>query len=96
MKHLEEVEAALTRHPKVRDAAVVGRADSEGIACFVTLAAHAKPSEEVREELRDYLVLALGDEALGRLAAICFTEGLPKTRSGHVMRRLLRDIANGG
>jgi acetyl-CoA synthetase len=95
MKHLEEVEAALTRHPKVDEAAVVGRADGESMACFVTLAAHGKPSEEVREELREYLALALGDEAVARLAAIRVMDFLPKTRSGHVMRRLLGDIANG-
>jgi acetyl-CoA synthetase len=91
-----EVESALVHHPKVAEAAVVGQPDElkgEGIACFVTLRSGNPPSEELKKELRDHVAHEIG--ALARPDSIRFTESLPKTRSGKIMRRLLRDIASG-
>jgi acetyl-CoA synthetase len=91
-----EVESALVHHPKVAEAAVVGRPDEikgEGIACFVTLRGGVPPSEELKKELTDHVVKDIG--TLARPDEIRFTETLPKTRSGKIMRRLLRDIASG-
>jgi acetyl-CoA synthetase len=91
-----EVESALVHHPKVAEAAVVGKPDElkgEGIACFVTLVGGQAPSEELKQELREHVVKEIG--ALARPDEIRFTEALPKTRSGKIMRRLLRDIAGG-
>jgi acetyl-CoA synthetase len=91
-----EVESALVHHDKVAEAAVVGRPDEikgEGIACFVTLVAGEAPSEELKIELREHVVKEIG--SLARPDEIRFTDALPKTRSGKIMRRLLRDIAGG-
>jgi acetyl-CoA synthetase len=91
-----EIESALVHHDKVAEAAVVGQPDEikgEGIACFVTLVSGVKPSEELKRELREHVAHEIG--ALARPDSIRFTEGLPKTRSGKIMRRLLRDIAGG-
>jgi acetyl-CoA synthetase len=91
-----EVESALVHHPKVAEAAVVGRPDDlkgEGIACFVTLVGGEQPTEELKKELREHVVKEIG--ALARPDEIRFTDTLPKTRSGKIMRRLLRDIASG-
>jgi acetyl-CoA synthetase len=91
-----EVESALVHHDKVAEAAVVGRPDElkgEAIACFVTLVGGAPPSEELKAELREHVVKEIG--ALARPDDIRFTDTLPKTRSGKIMRRLLRDIAGG-
>lgn len=91
-----EVESALVHHPKVAEAAVVGRPDEikgEGIACFVTLVSGMEPTEELKKELKDHVVKEIG--ALARPDEIRFSESLPKTRSGKIMRRLLRDIAGG-
>jgi acetyl-CoA synthetase len=91
-----EVESALVHHPKVAEAAVVGKPDElkgEAIACFVTLRAGAPPSEELKKELREHVAKEIG--ALARPDDIRFTDTLPKTRSGKIMRRLLRDIAGG-
>jgi acetyl-CoA synthetase len=91
-----EIESALVHHAKVAEAAVVGQPDElkgEGIACFVTLVGGVQPSEELKKELRDHVAQEIG--ALARPDAIRFTESLPKTRSGKIMRRLLRDIAGG-
>jgi acetyl-CoA synthetase len=91
-----EIESALVHHPKVAEAAVVGQPDEikgEGIACFVTLKGGIAPTEELKKELREHVAKEIG--ALARPDAIRFTEGLPKTRSGKIMRRLLRDIASG-
>src|SRR4029434_6134413 len=88
-----EVESALVHHPKVAEAAVVGKPDEikgEGIACFVTLRAGNAPDEELKKELQTHVVKEIG--ALARPDEIRFTESLPKTRSGKIMRRLLRDI----
>jgi acetyl-CoA synthetase len=91
-----EVESALVSHPKVAEAAVVGRPDEikgEGITAFVTVKQGNPPSEELRQELRQHVVHEIG--ALARPDELRFTDALPKTRSGKIMRRLLRDIAAG-
>jgi acetyl-CoA synthetase len=91
-----EIESALVHHAKVAEAAVVGRPDEikgEGIACFVTLKGGIQPSEELKHDLREHVVKEIG--ALARPDDIRFTDALPKTRSGKIMRRLLRDIAGG-
>jgi acetyl-CoA synthetase len=91
-----EVESALVHHDKVAEAAVVGRPDEikgEGIACFVTLVQGVQPTEELKKELREHVVHEIG--SLARPDEIRFTDTLPKTRSGKIMRRLLRDIAGG-
>jgi acetyl-CoA synthetase len=91
-----EIESALVHHDKVAEAAVVGRPDElkgEGIACFVTLVGGNQPSEQLKTELREHVTKEIG--ALARPDDIRFTDALPKTRSGKIMRRLLRDIASG-
>jgi acetyl-CoA synthetase len=91
-----EIESALVHHDQVAEAAVVGRPDEikgEGIACFVTLKVGIAPSEELKKDLREHVVKQIG--ALARPDDIRFTDALPKTRSGKIMRRLLRDIAGG-
>ncbi|HJT78660.1 MAG TPA: acetate--CoA ligase [Gemmataceae bacterium] len=91
-----EVESALVHHPKVAEAAVVGRPDEikgEGLTCFVTLKGGVQPTEELKKELRDHVAHEIG--ALARPDEVRFTDALPKTRSGKIMRRLLRDIAGG-
>jgi acetyl-CoA synthetase len=75
---------------------VVGRPDEikgEGIACFVTLVGGTAPSEDLKKELREHVAKEIG--SLARPDEIRFTDSLPKTRSGKIMRRLLRDIAGG-
>lgn len=91
-----EIESALVSHPKVAEAACVGRPDDlkgQAICGFVTLEQGLEPSEALREELRKHVVKEIG--ALARPDEIRFSEALPKTRSGKIMRRLLRDIASG-
>jgi acetyl-CoA synthetase len=91
-----EIESALVSHPAVAEAAVVGRPDAlkgQAVAAFVTLEAGNKPTEELRLELRDHVAKEIG--AFARPDDIRFTDSLPKTRSGKIMRRLLRDIAAG-
>src|SRR5437660_3747820 len=91
-----EVESALVHHPKVAEAAVVGRPDEikgEGIVCFVTLRSGNAPTDDLKKELAAHVVKEIG--ALARPDDLRFTEALPKTRSGKIMRRLLRDIAGG-
>jgi acetyl-CoA synthetase len=91
-----EIESALVHHEKVAEAAVVGRPDEikgEAIACFVTLKGGIAPSEDLKKDLREHVVKEIG--ALARPDDIRFTDALPKTRSGKIMRRLLRDIAAG-
>jgi acetyl-CoA synthetase len=90
-----EIESALVSHPKVAEAAAVGRPHDlkgEAVAAFVTLRG-AEPSEELRKELRQHVRKEIG--ALAEPDDIRFTTTLPKTRSGKIMRRLLRDIAAG-
>jgi len=94
-----EIESALVDHPAVAEAAVVGRAHEikgQAIAAFVTLkeGANAKlGSKELIDELKEHVVKKIG--AIARPDDIIFTADLPKTRSGKIMRRLLRDIAEG-
>jgi acetyl-CoA synthetase len=92
-----EVESALVAHPKVAEAAVVGRPDEikgQGIAAFVTLQAGYKASDQLKEELRQWVAKEIG--ALAKPDDIRFTDALPKTRSGKIMRRLLRELAGSG
>jgi acetyl-CoA synthetase len=92
-----EVESALVAHPKVAEAAVVGRPDAmkgQAIAAFVTLEHGHAASEELRQELRQWVAKEIG--ALARPDDLRFTEALPKTRSGKIMRRLLRELATTG
>ena len=91
-----EVESALVSHPAVTEAAVVGRPDEikgEAIAAFVTVGPGVRADAKLRDELRDHVGKEIGHFA--KPDEIRFTEGLPKTRSGKIMRRLLRDIAAG-
>ncbi len=91
-----EVESALVDHPAVAEAAVVGKAHDlkgQAIAAFVTLRAGFSASSSLRDELRDHVALKIG--ALARPDDILFSADLPKTRSGKIMRRLLRDISEG-
>jgi acetyl-CoA synthetase len=92
-----EIESALVAHPKVAEAAVVGRPDEmkgQAIAAFVTLDEGHAPSEELRQELRQWVAKEIG--ALARPDNLRFTQTLPKTRSGKIMRRLLRELATTG
>ena len=90
-----EIESALVSHPAVAEAAAVGRPHElkgEAVAVFVTLKT-GEPSDELREELKRHVRKEIG--ALAQPDDIRFTSALPKTRSGKIMRRLLRDIASG-
>jgi acetyl-CoA synthetase len=92
-----EVESALVAHPKVAEAAVVGRPDAmkgQAIAAFVTLEHGHEPSDALRQELRQWVAKEIG--ALARPDDLRFTDSLPKTRSGKIMRRLLRELATTG
>ncbi|NUH64770.1 acetate--CoA ligase [Sulfitobacter sp. S0837] len=89
-----EVESALVAHDKVAEAAVVGYphdVKGQGIYCYVTLMSGEEPSEELRKELRDWVRQEIGPIASPDL--IQWAPGLPKTRSGKIMRRILRKIA---
>ena len=91
-----EVESALVEHPAVAEAAVVGRAHElkgQALAAFVTLREGFRSSHDLREELRNFVAEKIG--AIARPDDILFSADLPKTRSGKIMRRLLRDIAEG-
>ena len=91
-----EVESALVSHPKVAESAAVGRPHElkgQAIAVFVTIKGDEEPSEELRQELRQHVRKEIG--ALAVPDDIRFTSSLPKTRSGKIMRRLLRDVAEG-
>jgi acetyl-CoA synthetase len=90
-----EVESALVEHPAVAEAAVVGKTHElkgQAIAAFVTLRDGRPPSLALRDELREFVAQKIG--ALARPDEILFSADLPKTRSGKIMRRLLRDIAD--
>jgi acetyl-CoA synthetase len=90
-----EVESALVSHPAVAEAAVVGATDDltgQAIAAFVTLLGTATESDALLEELRDHVSMKIG--AIAKPKTIIFTPDLPKTRSGKIMRRLLRDISD--
>src|ERR1019366_10790752 len=91
-----EVESALVSHPTVAEAAVIGKPHSikgQAISAFVTLKAGFASSPERVDELKKHVQEKIG--ALARPEDIFFTAELPKTRSGKIMRRLLRDIAEG-
>jgi acetyl-CoA synthetase len=91
-----EVESALVEHPAVAEAAVVGKTHDlkgQAIAAFVTLREGFKHDHELREELRQFVSDKIGP--IARPDDILFSADLPKTRSGKIMRRLLRDIAEG-
>ena len=91
-----EVESALVEHPKVAEAAVVGKSHElkgQSICAFVTLRDGHLQSPALRDELREFVATKIG--ALARPDDILFSADLPKTRSGKIMRRLLRDIAEG-
>jgi acetyl-CoA synthetase len=89
-----EVESALVDHPAVAEAAVIGRADErtgQAIAAFVTLRGDVEGDEELIVVLREHVATKIGK--IARPASIVFTPELPKTRSGKIMRRLLKDIS---
>jgi acetyl-CoA synthetase len=91
-----EVESALVDHPAVAEAAVVGRAHElkgQALAAFVTVKEGHATSDALRDELKSHVAKKIG--ALARPDDILFTADLPKTRSGKIMRRLLKDIAEG-
>ena len=91
-----EVESALVDHPSVAEAAVIGKTHElkgQGIAGFVTLKEGIDPSDSLKEELRQHVARKIGP--IARPDDIFFTAELPKTRSAKIMRRLLRDIAEG-
>jgi acetyl-CoA synthetase len=91
-----EVESALVSHPTVAEAAVVGRPDDmkgQGIVAFVTLAGGNDAKPVLKDELKGHVAKSIGSFA--RPDEIRFTDSLPKTRSGKIMRRLLRDLASG-
>jgi acetyl-CoA synthetase len=92
-----EIESALVSHGAVAEAAVVARPDDlkgSSIVAFVTLEGSHNPSDALNQELRAHVVKEIG--ALARPDDIRFTDALPKTRSGKIMRRLLREIATSG
>jgi acetyl-CoA synthetase len=91
-----EVESALVDNDKVAEAAVVGATDEttgQAIVAFVTLRTGIEPTDEVGQELRSHVATKIG--AISRPKLIIFTDDLPKTRSGKIMRRLLRSLAKG-
>jgi acetyl-CoA synthetase len=91
-----EVESALVEHPAVAEAAVVGKAHElkgQALAAFVTLREGYRHSSELAEELRGFVSEKIG--AIAKPDDVLFSADLPKTRSGKIMRRLLRDIAEG-
>jgi acetyl-CoA synthetase len=91
-----EVESALVDHPAVAEAAVVGKQHElkgQALAAFVTLREGRKPTDELSAELREHVAKKIGN--IARPDDIIFSADLPKTRSGKIMRRLLRDIAEG-
>ncbi|MEM9448737.1 MAG: acetate--CoA ligase [Cyanobacteria bacterium P01_E01_bin.6] len=91
-----EIESALVSHPSVAEAAVVGRPDDikgEDIFAFITLEGNVDPSDALKDELKKHVVQEIG--AIARPGDIRFSDALPKTRSGKIMRRLLRSLAAG-
>jgi len=91
-----EVESALVSHEKVAEAAVIGEQDEttgQAICAFVTLEGAAEPSDDMEAELREHVAQKIGK--LARPKRVIWADDLPKTRSGKIMRRLLRDIASG-
>ncbi|MCU0753024.1 MAG: AMP-binding protein, partial [Akkermansiaceae bacterium] len=92
-----EIESALVSHPAVAEAAVIGRPDDlkgQAVAAFVTLKTNFAESEELRAELRGHVAKVIG--AIARPDDLYFAPGLPKTRSGKIMRRLLKELVTTG
>jgi acetyl-CoA synthetase len=92
-----EVESALVSHPSVAEAAVVGRPDDlkgQALVAFVTVKSGIQPNDALKEELRNHVAKEIG--SLAKPDNIRFAAGLPKTRSGKIMRRILKEIAAGG
>ena len=92
-----EIESALVSHPAVAEAAVVGmphEMKGQGVAAFVTVKTGITPDDQLRKELINAVAKAIG--AIAKPDQIRFTDSLPKTRSGKIMRRLLKEIAAGG
>jgi acetyl-CoA synthetase len=90
------VESALVDHPKVAESAVVGAKDEttgQAIVAFVTLKGDASADDALGNELRAHVTKRIG--AISRPKTVVFTDDLPKTRSGKIMRRLLKDVAEG-
>jgi acetyl-CoA synthetase len=91
-----EVESAIVSHPKVAEAAVIGQADEDtgqSICAFVTLEGDLEGTDDLVAEIREHVAQRIGK--LARPKRIVWSDDLPKTRSGKIMRRLLRDIAEG-
>ena len=91
-----EIESALVSHPKVAEAAAVGRPDEikgQGVVVFVTLKGGVDPTPSLKNELRAHVGEQIG--AIAKPDEVRFAEALPKTRSGKIMRRLLKEIAGG-
>jgi acetyl-CoA synthetase len=91
-----EIESALVSHPRVAEAAVVGRPDElkgQGVVAFVTLKSGVEVGGALKQELRDHVGKHIG--AIAKPDEVRFAEALPKTRSGKIMRRLLKEIASG-
>jgi acetyl-CoA synthetase len=91
-----EIESALVSHARVAEAAVVGRPDElkgQGVVAFVTLKAGVTASNDLKSELREHVRIHIG--AIAKPDEVRFAEALPKTRSGKIMRRLLKEIASG-
>jgi acetyl-CoA synthetase len=91
-----EVESALVDHHSVAEAAVIGKTHEikgQGISAFVTLKEGIQPSDKLKEELKNHVSTKIG--SIAKPDDIFFTAELPKTRSAKIMRRLLRDIAEG-
>ncbi len=92
-----EVESALVSHPKVAEAAVVGmphEIKGQGLAAFVTLIGGVEPTPDLKDELAAHVTKEIG--AIAKPDQMRFTEALPKTRSGKIMRRLLKELATSG
>jgi acetyl-CoA synthetase len=92
-----EIESALVANPMVAEAAVVGRPDEvkgQAVSAFVTLKAGQAPSEDLKNQLRQWVAKEIGP--IAKPDDIRFTDALPKTRSGKIMRRLLRELATNG
>jgi len=92
-----EIESALVSHPEVAEAAVVGRPDEikgQAVVAFVTLKQHGNPTPELRAKLREHVGEMIG--GIAKPDDVRFAEALPKTRSGKIMRRLLKELATRG
>jgi acetyl-CoA synthetase len=92
-----EIESAIVKHPHVAESAVVGKPDpikGQGIVAFVTLKQNTPQTDELKIHISKFVEKEIG--AIARPDEIHFTDMLPKTRSGKIMRRLLRELANSG